>query len=213
MPFWAIVVLTVAWGCGPPADPSRARASYDPFTARLTQLSADQNGDGRLDQWTYLEGNRPWRGEGDTDQDGRIDRWEYFDADARLVRVGASSRNDGVEDTWIFVQPVDGESRIDRSRGRDRYADRREFYNGETLVRAEEDTNGDGRIDRWDRYQAGVLREAAFDTSFAAGRPDRRVLYDAAGKYVAVEGDRERDGTFERLTGEAETAARAGVKR
>lgn len=197
--------------CEAPGDASRARASYDAFTARLIALSADQNQDGRVDQWTYLDGNRPLRGEGDSDGDGRVDRWEYFDANAQLVRVGTSSRNDGIEDTWTYVQPVNGVSRIDRSRGRDRHIDRREYIAAEALVRAEEDTNLDGRIDRWDRYEGGRLREAAFDTSFAAGRPDRRVLYDAAGKYVAVEEDSERDGTFVRLTGAAAAAAKAGV--
>ena len=83
---------------GPP-DSRRAVPSYDAFTGRLVQLSADQDGDRRVDQWTYLDGNRPLRGEADTDGDGRIDRWGYFDANAQLQRVGTSSRNDGVEDT------------------------------------------------------------------------------------------------------------------
>ena len=78
------------------------------------------------------------RGEGDTDGDGRIDRWEYFDANAQLVRVGSSSRNDGIEDTWTLVQAKEGTSEIDRSRTRDRHIDRREFFTGEVLVRAEE---------------------------------------------------------------------------
>jgi hypothetical protein len=210
--FCAVLTLLLS-ACALPPDHSRARASYDAYTAKLIQLSADTNLDGRLDQWTFLDGNRPLRGEADTEQDGRIDRWEYFDADARLVRVGTSSRNDGIEDTWTYVQPVDGVSRIDRSRGRDRHIDRREYLAKDVLVRAEEDTNLDGRLDRWDRYEGGRLREAAFDTSFTAGRPDRRVLYDAAGKYVAVEEDRDRDGTFVRVIGDAEVAVKAGVKR
>ena len=91
--------------------------------------------------------------------------------------------------------------------------DRREFFKGDVMTRAEEDTNGDGRIDRWDRYEGGVLRDASFDTSFALGRPDRRLVYDAQGKFVAVEEDTERDGTFVRLTGAAAAAAAAGVRR
>lgn len=199
--------------CGTPPDPRRAVPSYDAFSGRLVQLSADQNGDGRLDQWTYLDGNRPLRGEADTDADGRVDRWEYFDANAQLQRVGTSSRNDGVEDTWTYVQAIDGESRVDRSRDRDRRVDRREFFKGDVVTRAEEDTNGDGRPDRWDRYDGGVLREASFDTSFASGRPDRRVVYDAQGTFVGVEEDVERDGTFVRLNGAAAAAAAAGVRR
>ena len=187
--------------------------SYDAFTGRLVQLSADQDGDGRVEQWTYLNGNLPLRGEADTDGDGRVDRWEYFDANARLQRVGTSSRNDGVEDTWTYVQAVDGESRVDRSRDRDRHIDRREFFRGDVMTRAEEDSNGDGRLDRWDRYDGGVLREAAFDIGLLTGRPDRRIVYDAKGQFVAVEEDVERDGTFVRLTGAAAAAAAAGVRR
>lgn len=199
--------------CSPTVDPRRAAASYDAFSGRLIQLSADQDGDGRVDQWTYLDGNLPWRGEADTDGDGRVDRWEYFDGNARLQRVGTSSRADGVEDTWTYVLAVGGESRVDRSRTRDRHIDRREFFRGDVMTRVEEDTNGDGRVDRWDRYEGGVLREAAFDISFATGRPDRRLVYDAQGQFVAVEEDAERDGTFVRLTGAAAAAAKAGVQR
>jgi len=210
--FCAVLVISAALsGCDAPADFNRARASYDPFTSRLVLLSVDQNRDGQIDHWTYLDGNRPLRGEGDTDGDGRIDRWEYFDANAQLVRVGSSSRNDGIEDTWVYVQPVGGESRIDRSRGRDRHIDVCQYFVKDAMVRAEEDSNGDGQFDRWDRYEAGALREAAFDTSLAAGTPDRRLLYDAQGRFFAAEQDVERDGTFVRLTGAAADAAKAGV--
>lgn len=211
MPFCAVLAIAAAMAGCEGADFNRARASYDPFTSRLVLLSVDQNRDGQIDQWTYLDGNRPLRGEGDTDGDGRVDRWEYFDANAQLVRVGSSSRNDGVEDTWAYVQPVGGESRIDRSRARDRHIDLRQYFVKDVMVRAEEDSNGDGQFDRWDRYEGGALREAAFDTSLAAGKPDRRLLYDAQGRFLAAEQDVERDGTFVRLTGAAAAAAKAGV--
>lgn len=64
----------------PATATKRAQPSYDDFTGRLVQLSADQDGDGRADQWTYLDGNRPLRGEADANADSRIDRWEYFNA-------------------------------------------------------------------------------------------------------------------------------------
>jgi hypothetical protein len=187
-------------GC---ADDSRARRivpSYDPFTSRLVQMSADQNGDGQVDQWTFLDGNRPLRGEADTDGDGRIDRWEYFDTGSVLVSVGTSSLNDGIEDTWTFAAPnAQGETRVVRSRNRDRQWDRVEFFRGTELVRTEDDANGDGRADRWDRYEGKVLREAAFDTTLRRGRPDRRLQYDGAGQFVAIEADQDGDGIFERL--------------
>ena len=182
----AIAITAVAMSCA--QESSKAvTPSYDGYTGSLIQLCADQDGDGRIDQWTYLEGTRPLRGEKDSDNDGRIDRWEYFGPQGELVTVGTSSRNDGIEDTWTLVAPIAGEGRVDQSTARDRRIDRHEYYVKNTLVRAELDTNGDGRVDRWDRYEGAILREAQFDTSFSGARPDRRLLYDAQGRFVAAE--------------------------
>ncbi len=190
---------SLAAGCGG-SEPARVvRSSYDAFTGRLVMLSADQDGDGRVDQWTYLDGDRPLRGEKDDDGDGRIDRWEYFDAQGQLLMVGTASRGDGIEDTWTYTARVGAENRVDVSTRRDRQADRHDFYVGGILVRSELDTNADGRIDRWDRYDNRVLREVQFDTSFASPRPDRRLLYDAEGRFVAAEADDDRDGRFDRV--------------
>jgi hypothetical protein len=196
---WGSVIMLcgLAVGCGSMATPRRVVPSYDVFTSQLIQLAADQNSDGRLDQWTYLDGGRPIRGEADLDGDGRIDRWEYFGPQSELRYVGTSSRNDGIEDRWSWAATNNGEARMDRSRERDRRIDRREFFQGPTLIRAESDANGDGRVDRWDRYEAGVLREVAFDTSFTRERADRRVLYDSTGRYSAIEADPDGDGRFE----------------
>jgi len=209
----AVAVVTVAaLGCEAPPDPRSAIPSYDPFTGRLIQLSADQNHDGAIDQWTYLEGNRPLRGEGDTDGDGRVDRWEYFNATAQLTEIGTSSRNDGVEDTWSWVTPINGEARVDRSRLRDRHVDRSEFYKGETLVRVEEDTNMDGRPDKWERYDGGRLVEASFDTTLSRGRADRRLTYNAQGKVQSVELDPEGDGTFVRVPLDTAASEKGGAR-
>jgi hypothetical protein len=189
-------------GCAGAPELRRAVPSYDDFTGRLIQLNADQNGDGRIDQWSYLDGNRPIRGEADTDDDGRIDRWEYFDVNAVLTQIGTSSRGDGVEDTWSYPSPSkDGETLVVTSRRRDRVFDHREFFRGEALVRTEDDSNSDGRIDKWERYEGSVLREAAFDTSFQRGRADRRVRYDEKGRFDYVEEDSDGDGTFVRVEG------------
>ena len=174
-------MVTLTSACEVSPGRRQVTPSYDEFTRRLIAIYADQNADGRVDQWTYFEGNRPLRGEKDADGDGRIDRWEYFNQSAALQRVGSSSRNDGVEDTWTYPAAADAEGRIDRSRSRDRAIDRREFFRGDALVRAEEDTNGDGRIDRWDRYEAAVLKQAEFDTTFTAGRPNHRAYCSTSG--------------------------------
>ncbi len=198
------VLGAASLACAPAPAGRRAVPSYDDFTGRLVQLSADQNGDGRLDQWTYLDGDRPLRGEADANADGRIDRWEYFNAESTLVIIGTSSLDDGVEDTWADVAPTaGGEMHLARSRRRDRQRDRHEYFRGTTLARTEEDTNADGRIDRWDRYDGPILREAAFDTTLSGRRPDRRVLYDERGRFQHVEADPDGDGRFDRVRGEA----------
>jgi hypothetical protein len=206
--------LAVLAACGAAGDPLRTVPSYDTYSRRLVQLSADQNGDGRLDQWTYLEGSRVFRGEADSDGDGRIDRWEYFDAASSLVRVGGASRGDGVEDMWTDPAPnADGVLHIARSLQRDRRMDRHEYFRGDVLLRVEEDTNADGRSDKWDRYEGAVLREVAFDTTFAAGRADRRLIYDGRGQFLAVEADPDGDGSFVRVQGTAgEPATKRGEK-
>lgn len=200
-----LLLLALLAGCSTSQPVQGVVAGYDDYTRRLLQLSADQNGDGQLDQWTYLDGNRALRGEADVDGDGRVDRWEYFDADGRVSTIGSASRGDGVEDTWTSTGvTAAGETHVATSSKRDRVRDRHSYYLGDTLVRIEEDTNGDGLIDKWDRYEGQVLREVGFDTSFSRGRADRRTLYDARGRFIGVEIDPEGDGTFVSAPGQPE---------
>ncbi len=206
----AVLLAVGAGACAAAPDTGRRIVpSYDDFTGRLVRLSADQDGDGRLDQWTYLDGNRPLRGEADTDRDGRIDRWEYFDAQAALVSIGTSSLNDGIEDTWTEpAAAANGLLHVAYSRRRDRQRDRHEYFRGAVLERVEEDTNADGRIDRWERYEGAVLREAAFDTMLSGRPADRRVLYDDRGRFMYVDADPDGDGRFVRVQGDEAAPAR-----
>lgn len=182
--------------------------SYEVSSRKLVRLDTDVNGDGFIEQRTYLNGNVPFRTEMDTDRDGRIDRWEYVDARAGVVKVGSSSRNDGREDQWVYAA-ADGEQRVERSSERTSRVDRREFYRGETLARTEEDTNGDGAFDKWEVFEGAVLRALAYDTTRSSGQPDRRVIYDAQGKYVRFEADSDRDGRFEVATSPAAATSEA----
>ena len=172
------------------------RPVYDPRTRQLVRLDSDQNGDGVIEVRTYMAGSAPLRTEIDTNQDGRVDRWEYLDANSRVRMVGTSSRGDGVEDRWTLTAVTNGERTLLLSRARDRRIDRREFYRGETLVRAEEDGNADGRTDKWEVWADGRIREAAFDSLGTLGRPDRRVKYDGSGKFQMFEIDPDGDGQF-----------------
>jgi hypothetical protein len=53
-----------------------------------------------------------------------------------------------------------------------------EHFEKGALTRAEEDTDGDGRIDKWETYRESQLLVVAFDTTHR-GTPDRRIVYDA----------------------------------
>jgi hypothetical protein len=189
----AIQLMTL--GCYPiGAAPA---PSYETSSRRLVRLDVDNDGDGFIEQRTYLNGNVPMRTEIDTDRDGRVDRWEYVDGRAQVVKVGASSANDGREDQWVYPATAEGEQRVERSTERTLRVDRREFYREGAIVRAEEDTNQDGVADKWERFDGGVLREVGFDTTHAAGRANRRFVYDAQGKYLRLEADDDGDNQFE----------------
>jgi len=183
--------------CGCAGDVTPVVSSYDPLTRELLRIDVDTNRDGVIDTRTYMRGTVAYRTEVDGNADGRIDRWEYL-ADGALHSVGSSSGDDGVEDTWAAVEAVGGERRVDRALLRDRRAARREFYRGEVLVRAEEDSNGDGHPDKWEVFEDGKLRSVSFDSTQVAGRPDRRLIYSAAGQFDHLEADLEGDGTFTR---------------
>ena len=179
-------------------------AIYERPSGRLVRLDTDVDGDGRLDQRTYMNGNVPLRAEIDVTQDGRIDRWEYLDDRGQLRRLGTSSANDGVEDVW--TQPVgpDGQRLVERARARDRRVDRRDYYASDRLVRAEEDNNADGLTDRWELHSPdGRVIAVQFDTTLKRGWPDRRLRYSSDGRLADVAADDDGDGTFEPLPPDA----------
>jgi hypothetical protein len=204
-------VLVVAFmylaACGGPEEASPKGALqpvYDDATGRLTELMFDSSGDGRIDTWTEMDGARPLRSRVDTNADGRIDRWEYYDTVGRLTKVGFSRSDNGQADAWVFsgadgtVQRIEISSQGDESR-----IDRWEYYDatladargGGALVRAEEDTTGDGRPDRWETYEGGAITTVAFDET-GNGRPDRRLTHLSSG--LLIESNPDASGRFTR---------------
>lgn len=199
----ALAFCASAAGC---SDPDRARtaattkATYDERTGRLRELTSDANGNGRIDTWTEMDGNRPVRSRADRNEDGRDDRWEYYDGSGRLVKVGFSRRDSGKPDAW--AEPA-ADGRISRvlvsSTGDESRIDRWESYDPASpgvLTAVEEDTNGDGRPDKWEQYRDGALRAVALDEN-RDGRADRRLTYDA-GALVLIESDPDAEGRFTR---------------
>jgi hypothetical protein len=161
------------------------KSVYDPATGALAQLQVDSNKNGRMDTWSYMDGSRILRIEIDKDEDGKIDRWEYYDAGQTLEKVGMSRANDGKVDAWAYSAADGSVGRLEISTRRDGKVSRTEFFEAGKRVRAEEDGDDDGRVDKWETYRGGVLASVALDTT-RRGTPDRRLLYAADGT-VTVE--------------------------
>ena len=162
----------------------RVTAIYD-AAGTIRRIDYDTNRDGLTDLRAYLENGRTVRIEADGNGDGVIDRWEYYRPDGQLDRLGTSSGADGIEDTWVIQNG--SRMRVDIATRRDGIADRHEFHDNGVLIRAEQDSNGDGRIDQWQRFEGGKLRELLLDTTQSSGRPDERLVYAANGSVERVD--------------------------
>lgn len=174
----AALSMVLASGCGAPPDLAAARAvpEYHQETGRLTRLSADRDGDGRLDTWAYMDGLQTSRIEIDRTGDGQPDRWEYYEP--APAGAASPSRIVRAEERAGSASPVT----------------RRETYRDGALAEVEEDTDADGRIDKWESYESGRLARLALDT-VGKGYPSRRLIYELDGR-VRVETDLDGDGVF-----------------
>jgi hypothetical protein len=77
---------------------------------------------------------------------------------------------------------------------------RRETYREGLLVAVDEDTDGDGRADKWEHFVAGSLVRLEID-ALGKGFPSRRLVYESGGR-VRVEIDADGDGVFVPMTRE-----------
>jgi hypothetical protein len=180
------------------------QASYDLTTGKLSEITYDKNKNGRIDTWTKMNGAVPVSSRIDTNEDGILDRWETYDAAGKLTQVdwerapvpGPANPNphytgkpnatayvgaDGVVERIEYYETSDVTNQKDITR--------REFYNAaKQLTRAEEDTDGDGLMDRFETYVNGVLSTAEFDEKKPYdGKPDRRMTYSAEGVLLSIE--------------------------
>jgi hypothetical protein len=194
-----LLLAAVVASChsSPPAG-DRPRAFYDPATRRLSRLEFDLNKDGKNDTVSYMEGTRINRVELDVDQNGRVDRWDFYTPDGSLDHIGWATGAAGTMDSEAFYSPQGALDRIEVSTKHDGRFDRTEFYRDNVLIRSQDDTNGDGRPDKWDDYapypnhQRGEpayrITVTGFDDT-GAGRPDRRFVWAADGTVARVERD------------------------
>jgi hypothetical protein len=148
--------------------PGNATPVVGGASAEWYTVEVDRDQDGRFETLLHLNQARLLRIDVDQDQDGRIDRWEHYDAASRMVRVGSSSRDDQVEDTWTYPDEGGFLSRVESDRDRDGRVDNREiFLPG---------PGADGRV--------LSIVEIDFNSS---GTPGRRLYYRPDGTFERVE--------------------------
>lgn len=184
---------------------SKVRATYDQKTGRLSTVSVDANKNGRVDTVSHMDGARIISIEVDLDENGKTDRWDFYGQDGRLEKVGLSRENDGVMDALAYYSADKVLTRMEISTGRNGRFDRVESYEAGVLARSSDDTNGDGRADKWDEYRpvddASVgytVVSTAVDES-GSGKPERRFVFGSTGSIERVEVDPDGDGAFVRV--------------
>ena len=194
-----LLCSSVATGCSNPEHERLKQTTvptYDTATGKLKELTYDHNKNGKVDTWTQMDGARPVLTRMDRDEDGTVDRWEYYDKDGKLLKVGFSRANTGTPDAWAYSGGSEQIERIEISSTADESSiDRWERYApGNVLIEADEDTDRDGRPDKWETYSGGVLTTVAFDEN-KDGRPDRRLTY-RQGEVSVIESDPDPSGKY-----------------
>jgi hypothetical protein len=158
---------------------------------------------GRLERISY-----------DRNRDTRMDASLVMDG-TRVVRAELDENFDGVVDRWEYygdqavaaaAAPDDGLVprgtlvRAEQATRGDGKVNRRESYENGQLASVEEDTNGDGRTDKWETWSGGGLRVMALDTK-GTGKPDRRLVYPPDGSPPRLEVDHGGSGRFVAASG------------
>jgi hypothetical protein len=154
---------------------------YNPRTGRLEQLVSDRDHNGTKETRAYMDGAAIKYIEIDRNSDGAPDRWEYYSN--QTVTAGEVGQSPSVID------------HAEEANGPDKTITRREFYVGGVIRRVVDDTNFDGRPDKWEQYDQGVLQRVDLDL-VGRGVASQRLNYDAAGRVTSVQSDPDGTGVF-----------------
>ncbi len=187
-----LISLGVCAACGAQATPvGKATPTYSATTGKLERLTLDRDGDGRPDTWAVMDGARLQSVEIDRHNSGHADRWEFYTEGNGAASTNATKPTAGTafDRKTVLV-------RAEEANGPDgKTVTRREFYVDGVIARVEEDTDFDGKIDKWELYDHGALTRMDLDLT-GHGKPDRRLVYRADGTLDHMEVDPAGTGHF-----------------
>jgi hypothetical protein len=177
---------------------------YYDETEELVRQEEDSRLDGKSDAWTFFEEGRPIRKESDTNGNGKVDLWAFFDVTGNLVRTDADTDHDAHRDRVILYEQ--GEMMEEQ-----RYSPGREpprlivtYANGQRS-RKDEDTDGDGRIDRVTEYDGAGHVTTVSRNPVGAGTFALVATYQPkTGKILHEEEDLNGDGSIDVISHYAE---------
>ncbi len=174
--------------------PLTSRPSRNPVLEGEPSRVEDQDRDGRPDRWLFGSPERPTRELLDQNRDGRADVVRHFDADSKLVRLEEDLDFDGSFE--ITTQFREGQrSRRLEDTDADGRPDRWTYFQGGEVRRIESDADGDGFRDSVSLYSDGQLEEQQQDRN-GDGQPDRLERY-RAGETIEVHEDLDGDGALD----------------
>lgn len=179
----AVVVTTLACDSKPATTSTGIAPVYNQQTGKLEQLLSDRDGDGRPETRAFMDGSVLKRIEIDRDGDGKPDRWEYY-AEGSTMASGRTGTGG--------VPMVD---HIEEANGTDGKITRREHYANGVIRRVVDDVDLDGRPDKWETYEGGVLTRVELDL-VGKGFASQRLTYGPDGSVLKIETDPEGDGVF-----------------
>ena len=188
--FTSIVLVTFA--CKPKTDPN-ASPNSSPYRMAITEKTlpdgltleeVDLNGDGEPEIFNYYREREDSyrlliRKDADLNMDGRVDVRSWFTDTGKLELEEMDGDFDGQYDMWDHYQDTDGDGAPERVASEvdtdfDGKADMFTYYRDGKVIRKERDTNGDDRIDHWEKFDAqGVVVKSGSDSDYD-GNVDQR---------------------------------------
>jgi antitoxin component YwqK of YwqJK toxin-antitoxin module len=171
--------------CGPKNGKNGKNANEEKKTSIVEKTlpdglilqEVDLNDDGRAEIFNYYRERTDAprllvRKDADLNRDGNIDIKSWFDDFGLLEMEEMDGDFDGQIDMWDHYQDTDGDKSPERVSSEidtdyDGQPDVFTYFRNGKVIRKERDTNGDNRIDQWEKYdENGNVIKSGRDTNF-----------------------------------------------